>query len=156
MLAALFIFWIIFNGRVSADVLISGVLLSAAVFLFACRFTAHSIKKEKLMYKELPHIIRYAFVLVIEIIKSTFGVLHFVIRKDCSPHPKLIKFRAPLKTKTARVMLANSITLTPGTITAGIDGDILTVHCLDGAMGDGIEDSVFVKLLQKMEEVGGV
>jgi len=156
LLAALFLLWIIFNGRVSVDILISGAVLSVLVFLFMCRFTAHSMEKEKLMYKELPLIVRYFFVLVIEIVKATGGVLRYVISRDSKPHPKLIKFRAPLKTKTARVMLANSITLTPGTITARIDGDLLTVHCLDASMGDGIESSVFVRLLQQMEEVSGV
>ena len=156
MLAALFILWIIFNGRASADILVSGAVLSVLVFLFMCRFTAHSMEKEKLIYRELPLIVRYFFVLVIEIVKATFGVLYYVVKKDSKPQPRLIRFRAPLKTKTARVMLANSITLTPGTITAQIEDDILTVHCLDGSRGDGIETSVFVKLLQKMEEVSGV
>ena len=47
--------------------------------------------------------------------------------------------------------MANSITLTPGTITVAIEGNEFVVHCLDKSFAEGIEDSVFVKLLQKMD-----
>ena len=156
MILSLFVFWIIFNGRISADVLITGVLFSVVLFLFSCRFLQYTAAKEKVLYREIPYIVRYFFLLIWEIIKSTDGVLLFVIKKDRKPDPKYVRFRAPLKTRIGRVMLANSITLTPGTITAHMEGDVLTVHCLDAKMGEGLEDSSFVKLLQRMEEVAGV
>ena len=59
--------------------------------------------------------------------------------------------RPGLKTDTARVVLANSITLTPGTITVTLEGDEFVVHCLDKELADGIENSVFVALLRRME-----
>jgi len=156
VLIALFILWIVFNGRIAADVLVSGVILSAALFLFSCRFCGHSIYKEKILYKEIPYILMYLLLLVVEIIKSTDGVLIFVRNRKLNPDPKLIRFRPPLKTRIARVLLANSITLTPGTITASLEGEEFVVHCLDSAMGKGIESSRFVKLLERMEEVAGV
>ena len=48
-------------------------------------------------------------------------------------------------------MLANSITLTPGTITVSVEGDKFLVHCLDKELAAGLEDSVFVELLEEME-----
>ena len=65
--------------------------------------------------------------------------------------PVLVHFDVPLKSKFARVVLANSITLTPGTITANLDREGYTVHCLDRELGVGIDQSVFVKLLMNME-----
>ena len=59
-----------------------------------------------------------------------------------------------LKTEMARVMLANSITLTPGTITVSLTDQELLVHCLDKSLAEGMEDSEFVKLLEKLEGVG--
>ena len=50
-------------------------------------------------------------------------------------------------------LLANSITLTPGTITVSVEDDRFCVHCLDKELAEGMEDSVFVKLLEEMEEV---
>ena len=55
------------------------------------------------------------------------------------------------KKDTSRFLLANSITLTPGTITVAVDGDKFIVHCLDKTLAEGIESSVFVKLLEKIE-----
>ena len=64
----------------------------------------------------------------------------------------LVKVHTDLKTETARVILANSITLTPGTITVSLTEQELLVHCLDKTLAEGMEDSSFVKLLKKLEE----
>ena len=50
------------------------------------------------------------------------------------------------------MLLANSITLTPGTITIEQREDEYTVHCLDSSFIEGIEKSTFVKLLERMEK----
>ena len=52
------------------------------------------------------------------------------------------------------MLLANSITLTPGTITVSVEGDRFCVHYLDKELADGVEDSVFVELLKEMEAEG--
>ena len=57
-----------------------------------------------------------------------------------------------LRTNAARVLLANSITLTPGTITVSQEGDEYVVHCLDKSFAEGLDNSIFVTLLQKLEE----
>ena len=49
------------------------------------------------------------------------------------------------------MIFANSITLTPGTITVSLKGDELVIHCLDKTMAEGMEDTVFERLLEKME-----
>ena len=56
-----------------------------------------------------------------------------------------------LKTEFARFILANSITLTPGTITVLSEGNTLTVHCLRRELLGDLSESVFVRLLRKME-----
>lgn len=49
------------------------------------------------------------------------------------------------------MLLANSITLTPGTITVALEDNEYTVHCLDRRFGEGLADSSFVRLLHKIE-----
>ena len=66
----------------------------------------------------------------------------------------LVTFRTGLKTDLARTVLANSITLTPGTITVSISEEELVVHCLDKSLAEGMEQSKFVKMLQRMERGG--
>ena len=66
----------------------------------------------------------------------------------------IVKVHTNLKTETARVILANSITLTPGTITVSLTEQELLVHCLDKSLAEGMEDSEFVRLLEAMEGEG--
>ncbi|MDO4787465.1 MAG: Na+/H+ antiporter subunit E, partial [Fretibacterium sp.] len=60
-------------------------------------------------------------------------------------------FRTDLGTDGARVALANSITLTPGTLTVSLEGDELLVHALDREMAHGLVESDAVRLLHLME-----
>ena len=60
-------------------------------------------------------------------------------------------FDVDIQSEFLRFVLANSITLTPGTITVDVDDNHFCVHALDYTLAEGIEDSVFIKLLRKME-----
>lgn len=151
MFLFLFFLWIMFNGRVTVEVAVFGLVISAAIFLFMCRFMDYSVKKEKKLFLILPDLIKYLFVLIWEIVKANMATARFVLNQKIEVEPALIHFTTPLKTDTARVVLANSITLTPGTITVELEGGEFTVHCLDRELAEGIEDSVFVKSLLKIE-----
>ena len=67
------------------------------------------------------------------------------------PEPALVYFRTELQSGLSKVILANSITLTPGTITVSLEDNRFCVHCLDRELAEGMESSVFVELLEKME-----
>ena len=103
------------------------------------------------LYRILPMIIQYVVILIVEILKANRQVFHFIITPTYQVEPKLVHFTSGLKTEFARVVLANSITLTPGTITVNLEGNEFYVHCLDREFAEGMEDSIFVKLLEKME-----
>ena len=125
---------------------------TSVVFAFICKFMDYSLKKETVFYKTLFRFLGYVIVLVKEIIKANFSVVQIVLSRTEISEPILVKFRTTLQSELARVILANSITLTPGTITVSLEGDELTVHCLDKTLADGMEDSIFVKMLEKMEK----
>ncbi|MBP5750088.1 MAG: Na+/H+ antiporter subunit E [Firmicutes bacterium] len=149
----LFALWIVFNGRVTAETVLLGLLFAAAVFAFACRFLDYSLAKEKKIFVLAPLLLRYLGVLIVEIVKSTFTACRFILSPTLPHDPLICKFRTPLKSETALACLANSITLTPGTITISLDDGLFTVHCLDKSMAEGIAESRFVQLLQRIEEV---
>ncbi|MBQ9858240.1 MAG: Na+/H+ antiporter subunit E [Oscillospiraceae bacterium] len=151
MLVLLFLAWIIFNGRITLEIVIFGIVIAAAVFAFMCKFMDYSIKKELRLYKKVPEFLKYVFLLVKEIIKANMAVIKMILTRREVTEPTLVKVHTDLKSETAKVMLANSITLTPGTITVSMEGDTLLVHCLDKSLSEGMEDSDFVKMLEKME-----
>jgi len=151
MLLLFFLAWIIFNGRITLEIVIFGIVIAAAVFAFMCKFMDYSIKKELRLYKKVPEFLKYVFLLVKEIIKANMAVIKMILTRREVTEPTLVKVHTDLKSETAKVMLANSITLTPGTITVSMEGDTLLVHCLDKSLSEGMEDSDFVKMLEKME-----
>lgn len=133
------------------EICVLGVLISAALFYFCCRFMGHSVKKELLLFRLVPLFCRYFWVLVKEIVKANVCVLKMILSPDLVPEPAFVYFDTELKSGIARVILANSITLTPGTITVSVQENRFCVHCLDKELAGGIEDSVFVELLEEME-----
>ena len=151
MLLLFLLVWIIFNGRVTAEILLFGVAVAGAMFGFICNFMDYSLKKELALYRKVPLLFRYVLVLLKEIITANLTVIRMILTRKETMEPVLVHVHTDLKSEVSRVILANSITLTPGTITVSMTGQDLLVHCLDRSLSEGMEDSVFVKLLQKLE-----
>jgi multicomponent Na+:H+ antiporter subunit E len=152
MYAALFILWIIFNGRLTPEIAVIGLLVSAAIFLFICKYMDYSLRKEKLLYILIPWMVKYFFILLTEIVKANFATARFVLDPKTEVEPRIITFKPDLHYGFLKVVLANSITLTPGTITIDIEDGVYTVHCLDLELATDIGESVFVRELMKAQE----
>ena len=153
MLLLFFLVWVIFNGRLTLEIGLFGIVVAGAVFAFICKFMDYSIDKERRLYKKLPLFAQYIYYLLKEIVSANLTVCRMILTRKEAMEPALVHVHTDLKTKTGRMLLANSITLTPGTITVSLTDTDLLVHCLDKSLAEGMEDSVFVRLLKKMEEV---
>ena len=68
--------------------------------------------------------------LAVEIVKSSVDVARRVLSPSLPIQPTVFEVRVSQRTTMGRVVMANSITLTPGTVTMDVDGDRLTVHTL--------------------------
>lgn len=153
MLLLFFLVWVIFNGRLTLEIALFGVAVAGAVFAFVCKFMDYSLRKELCFYKRMPAFARYLYCLIKEIIMANIVVSRMILTRKEQMEPVIVHVHTDLKSETARVILANSITLTPGTITVSMTEDDLLVHCLDKSLSEGMEDSVFVRLLKKMEDI---
>lgn len=151
MFILLLICWIVFNQNLTLEIFLFGLVISAALYAFMCRFMDYSIKKDLFIMKRLPGIALYVILLVWEVIKANFVLFGIVFRKK-KHDPVIVEFKTKLKTRTARAFLANSITLTPGTITIGVEGDLFRIHCFDKSLAEGIDATMFEKRLLKLEE----
>ena len=147
-----FVLWIIFNGAVTPEICAFGIVIAAAVFAFTCRFMDYSIQKELHVWKKSWKFLCYASVLVLEIIKANFAVIHMILSEREETEPALVSFHSDMNTPAGKAFLANAITLTPGTITVTLEESDYTVHCLDESLAVGIADSVFVEMLSELEE----
>lgn len=143
--------WIIMNGRITLEIILFGLVIAAIMYGFICKYMDYSVKKELRAVRKLPLILQYLYYLLKEIVIANVATMKLLLSTNYQIEPELIHFKTTLKTETAKVLLANSITLTPGTITVSVEDDCFTVHCLDKSLAEGIESSVFVKLLEKIE-----
>ena len=77
-----------------------------------------------------------------QILLSNLHILKLALSPGDLPEvqPRLVRIRTGLKTDFAKWFLANSITLTPGTITIDIDGDELLIHSISEVTTTGVED----------------
>ena len=152
MFILFFLVWVIFNGQLTAEIAVFGVVIAGAMYWFLCKFFNYSPRYDLFLLKKAPLLIKYLFTLIVEILKANLVVFKLVYSAEYELEPALVHFKTNLHSTFAKVLLANSITLTPGTITVSLTGDEYTVHCLDKELAEGIASSVFVELLTKIEE----
>ena len=152
MFLLLFLCWIVFNQSFTLEIVLFGLVISGAIYLFMCKFMDYSIKKDIFIMRKIPGIVHYVLILFWEIIKANVTIFKLFGTLGKEREPVIVSFRTGLKTRLGRTLLANSITLTPGTITIKMEGNLLTVHCFDKSLAKGINDSVFERHIKKLEE----
>lgn len=153
MFVLFFFIWVIFNGQLTAEIAAFGAVISGVMYWFICKFFNYKLRYDLFFWRKAPLLIQYLFTLLWEILKANLVVFKMIYSEEYELEPAVIHFKIDLHSTFARVLLANSITLTPGTITVSLTENEYTVHCLDKELADGITSSIFVKLLRKIEEV---
>lgn len=122
--------WVLFTGTTALSSLTVGLMFCLGVA--ALTYSVFIDEQEAHRKSLLPHIhwlLLFLLVVVYKMYIASFQVLFNVMRGDINP--RVVHFRTRLRSDVARVILANSITLTPGTITLNLDDDHLIVHWLD-------------------------
>ena len=151
MIIFFFLLWLILNGRITAELVLLGIPISALVLLLANRAVGYTFKTDIRIMRNLPVFFLYTLNLVAEILKASAAVMGVVLDPSKKPEPVIVEFHSGLKTELQNVLLANSITLTPGTYTLFQEGDHFVVHCLKREYGEGMEESSFVKYLRLLD-----
>lgn len=150
MFLILFLFWLLLNGKMTAEIVLIGAAVSAALTFAAHRVLNIDPRKERRFMRRLPGIFVYLLHLVGQMALSNLQVIALIL-KPGTGRPKLVWFRPDLKGDTARLALANSITLTPGTVTVALGDKTLCVYALRPELADGLADCGFVKKLRRLE-----
>lgn len=103
------------------------------------------------MLKKINYSFLYIILLLKEVVVANIQVAKIVLSPSIELDPCIVEFKSNLKSDLYRVVLANSITLTPGTITISLKDGVYTVHCLKKEFAEGLKDLQFEKLLMEME-----
>ena len=128
---ALLGFWLLLSGYWSNPLLLSlGVLSTALVLFIVTRITRrYRFDSPLSIYPRLP---AYHAWLLLEIYKANISVLkHIWFPRRHPIAPAVRRFPIHARTRIGQTTFANSITLTPGTVSFGISGDEVTVHAIE-------------------------
>ena len=151
MYLLLYIFWIILNGKLTWETGIIGAVLTALIGLLMRALFGYTPAKDLRILKKVPLFLVYLVLLVREIIKASLSMFSYIFRTEKNVQPVLVTFEPHLKTRLGRFILANSITLTPGTITVEADEHSFTVHCLNRRALDVSPEGVFLRWIRRLE-----
>ena len=137
--------WFIMSEQTEAKFLILGVLSSVLIASLCLRTLTMSgtvsDRKYYLLGVNIPRFIMYFAWLLVQIAKSAIYVARISVFNRSEVDPSISWFKAAYDNPAARSMLANSITLTPGTITIDISEDgVYSVHALTKELREGLLD----------------
>lgn len=147
--------WLVFSGKLDALHAVFGVF-SLALVLWRTKALLVSERRpeESVALASIRPLLlaRYGIWLLKEIVVANIDIAKIVLRRDMPIEPALVSFECSLSTDLARVLLGNSITLTPGTLTVEIDGNRFLVH---GIVESGATGPVIDEMQRKIAEMLG-
>ena len=157
MLLCVFLLFLLLYGRLTLQAVIIALLVAFGVFAFSVKILGHSLRRELLAYRLLPWALGYLFLLLWEILKAALGVMGLVFSKHKPEEGYLVPFSSGLRSAAAKRLLANSITLTPGTITVRLEeeNDRFLVHCLTAELANEVQNeaSAFLPMLRRLDSI---
>jgi len=148
----MFGFWIMLSGKFDLFHLTLGVLSSALVsFLSADLFIYN--QKYKGRFATGIRFMLYIPWLLYQIVLSTWHVAFLALHPKMKEQidPTIVTFKTILKTDIGKVALANSITLTPGTITVRIEDQVFYVHAISRKAAAGLPGEMEERLAKVFE-----
>ncbi|MBU3189284.1 Na+/H+ antiporter subunit E [Clostridium bowmanii] len=144
------LFWIVISDNAKVETICSGIIISLLVIRLnkdlMCSNTKINLRKNIMPW------IAYVIILIKEILVSNFNVAKIVLSPKLVISPQIVTINTKIKSDFHKTIFANSITLTPGTLTVSMDGDNITVHCLKDEFATGLNNSAFEKIILKVEE----
>lgn len=145
--------WLVLSGHLDVFHISLGVVSVFIVLLINGRinrvlfFEADRNGQELLRFEFLPGFVGW---LITEVVAGSLHVAYVVLHPRMPVAPSILRFRAHLPTMSARVLLGNIITLTPGTVTLDISGDEFTVHTLTPRSSENIIDGTMPRRVAQL------
>lgn len=134
LLLALAAAWWVLSGYTKPLLLTLGAISLGLVLIMTMRMRI--VDRETAPYLTLPQTLAYFGWLFIEIVKANVAVVRAVLSPDLEVSPTMTKIPTKGRSDLARSMFANSITLTPGTVSIDLQDDHILVHALLSEMSD--------------------
>lgn len=131
------VFWLVLSGNYTTFLVTAGVISALAVSLLGQRMGVSDEEGHPIHLA--PSALTYWPWLVWQIILSAINVTKIVLNPSLPISPTLTRVKMSQKSDVARVTYANSITLTPGTLSVDIEADEILVHAITGENASDVE-----------------
>jgi multicomponent Na+:H+ antiporter subunit E len=156
LFTTLLVFWVALNGSLAADVVAVGVVTSLVIAWISPQGLA-LISQYRATPKAVWTGVVYVLFFLKELVKSNVNLAKVVLNPALPIRPGIVKTHVKLKSPMGRMLLCNSITLTPGTLSVELDGEWLYVHwvTVDGDDIDTATASIVSGFEQYLEVMYG-
>ena len=151
LLISLYLLWLVLNARITWEILLMGIPVAGLVWFLSLKLFSAAPAEDFRRLRRLPSLLAYLFFLLREVIVSALRILR-LIWSPGRPDSAIAEFTPALKTDSARMLLAASITLTPGTITLETEEGHFSVHCLEASSAESLPESAMLRKIQKLED----
>ncbi len=152
--AVLFLFWIAVSGSLNWPQLLVGLAVASFVTYFNRNLLITAADRPPLRFGTVVWFTGYLVQLLVAIIKANFHVAWLVLHPKMPIEPNMVTLKIKIGKEASRVLLANSITLTPGTLTVLADDKEFLVHALTVNSGKALTDWSLIAKLKQLEEDG--
>ncbi|EGV50839.1 Na+/H+ antiporter subunit E [Candidatus Endoriftia persephone] len=132
--------WLLLVGSLDAAEVVTGALVAMVVTL-AARPRLQLLAGLRLEVTAPIHLFRYLIYFFIALIKANLDVARRVLSPSLPIQPALVEVETELQSDLGRLLLANSITLTPGTLSVDVRGERILVHWIDALPGRDLESA---------------
>ena len=134
---AFWVIWTALSGFETQEMVV-GAIASFVLAFIVSQYLNFSFNLS-IIYRVLVFIFGYIPVFLYKMLLSNLDVARRVLSPKIPLNPGFVKVKTDIKSKTGKLTLANSITLTPGTLSVDVDDQYIYVHWID-VKGEGIED----------------
>lgn len=137
LISAVALFWLLLSGIYTPVLLGFGAVSCLLVWWLSHRMNIIDDEDHPLHPRPIRLATYFAW-LCLEVVKSNFDVALRIVRRDMPVHPRLLTIRTSQRTELGQVIFANSITLTPGTVSIDLRGHEIEVHALAEAPANSL------------------
>jgi multicomponent Na+:H+ antiporter subunit E len=149
LILALFTLWLLWSGHYTPLLLSLGVVSSVLVLSIAMRMKV--VDQEIAALRLVPRSLLYVPWLLWEVVKANVDVARRILNPKLPINPRVIRVKTGQKQDLGRVIYANSITLTPGTVSIDTEGHTITVHALTKETAEGLETGEMDRRVTRLE-----
>lgn len=149
LFALLFAVWLLWSGHTD-PLLVSFGLVSAAVATYVAR-RLEVVDREGYPFHLSLRLLSFIPWVVWQIVKANVDVTRLILSPRLPIDPRLVRIKATQRSEIGRVIHANTITITPGTVSLDVRGDTILVHALTAEAASADSSGMIDRRVSRLE-----